>query len=106
MPIYEYRCTACGRTVEVLQKLSDDPLERCEACDGAMEKVVSRTAFLLKGGGWYASGYHKDGSPAEPSKGSEPSDGSTTKPDTTKTDAPESSGGTKPGGCGPGCACH
>src|SRR5580765_2515250 len=57
MPIYEYRCTACGRTVEALQKLSDAPLTECASCGGALEKLISRTAFQLKGGGWYSEGY-------------------------------------------------
>ena len=61
MPIYEYRCTKCGRTFETIQKMSDAPLETCEACSGPLEKLFSRTSFHLAGGGWYKSGYAKGG---------------------------------------------
>jgi putative FmdB family regulatory protein len=57
MPIYEYRCTACGDEVEVMQKMSDRPLRKCRKCAGKLEKLFSRTSFQLKGGGWYAQGY-------------------------------------------------
>ena len=57
MPIYEYRCQACGKTQEVLQKISDKPLKKCPLCSGALEKLISRSSFQLKGTGWYQSDY-------------------------------------------------
>jgi putative FmdB family regulatory protein len=57
MPLYEYRCLKCEHVVEVLQKLSDRPLRKCELCSGKLEKLISRTSFQLKGGGWFAHGY-------------------------------------------------
>ena len=57
MPIYEYRCRKCGETTEVIQKFSDRPKRKCPSCAGRLEKLVSRTSFMLKGGGWYAEGY-------------------------------------------------
>lgn len=57
MPIYEYRCRKCGEVTEVIQKFSDRPKRKCRSCSGRLEKLVSRTSFLLKGGGWYAEGY-------------------------------------------------
>lgn len=54
MPIYEYQCAKCGHQVEVLQKLSDEPLRRCTACgEDALTKLISETSFQLKGSGWY-----------------------------------------------------
>ena len=61
MPIYEYRCLKCGSEIEVLQKFSDPPLRRCKECRGKLEKLISRTSFQLKGGGWYAQGYGASG---------------------------------------------
>jgi putative FmdB family regulatory protein len=61
MPIYEYRCRACGDEFEIIQKISEGPLRRCGKCGGSLEKLLSRTAFLLKGGGWYADGYGGSG---------------------------------------------
>jgi putative FmdB family regulatory protein len=57
MPLYEYACDRCGKTLEVLQKYSDDPLTVHEDCGGALEKLISRSAFKLKGSGWYATDY-------------------------------------------------
>jgi len=57
MPLYEYRCTKCGHHIEVLQKFSDRPKRRCRECAGKLEKLISRTSFQLKGGGWYDQGY-------------------------------------------------
>lgn len=57
MPIYEYRCTSCHHTVEVIQKFSDAPLLICPQCSGKLEKLVSRGSFQLKGGGWFTSAY-------------------------------------------------
>lgn len=56
MPIYEYQCQApkCGRTFEVMQKMSDDPIDTCPACQGKnVKKLMSATSFVLKGSGWY-----------------------------------------------------
>lgn len=65
MPIYRYRCPACGQIDEVFAKISDPPPAACSVCGGApMEKAVSRTSFALKGGGWYAEGYESGGKKA------------------------------------------
>ncbi len=57
MPIYEYVCQQCGQHTETIQKVSDPPLAECDSCNGKLEKVMSRTSFQLKGGGWYKDGY-------------------------------------------------
>jgi putative FmdB family regulatory protein len=57
MPIYTYRCRACGAVEEHIQKVNDRPKQRCAACSGRLDKQISVAAFHLKGGGWYADGY-------------------------------------------------
>ncbi len=57
MPLYEYRCLKCGDVTEVLQKLSEGPRRKCKLCSGKLEKLISRTSFQLKGGGWFEHGY-------------------------------------------------
>ena len=57
MPIYEYRCDACGHTVEVFQKFSDAPLESCEVCGGHVSKVLHPVAIHFKGSGFYTTDY-------------------------------------------------
>jgi putative FmdB family regulatory protein len=58
MPIYEYSCGACGADFEVMQKLSDRPIRKCEKCGKLKAKRhISQTTFLLKGTGWYTTDY-------------------------------------------------
>ncbi len=104
MPIYEYRCTSCGKVLEVIQKFDDKPLKKCTECSGALEKLISRSAFQLKGGGWYSEGY---GGGSGKSGSSSPSTDSAPKSD--KPGGTKSDGGVKAaaGGCGSGaCGCH
>lgn len=61
MPIYEYACTACGHTLEKIQKMSDAPLTDCPECGkSTLQKQVSAAAFRLKGGGWYETDFKSD----------------------------------------------
>ena len=72
MPIYAYRCAACGHAKDVLQKLSDAQLTICPACGAeTFTKQVTSAGFQLKGSGWYATDFK--GGPATPAA---PSDAS------------------------------
>lgn len=58
MPIYEYECDKCGHEFEREQRMSDPPVKTCPKCKGRrVTKLISRSSFVLKGGGWYADGY-------------------------------------------------
>ena len=57
MPIYEYKCSKCGKVFEIIQKVSDEPLRRCKSCNGKVERLISNTSFQLKGSGWYLTDY-------------------------------------------------
>jgi len=58
MPIYEYRCTACGFQKEFLQKVSDPPPRTCPECGKeTLGKMVTAAGFQLKGSGWYATDF-------------------------------------------------
>jgi putative FmdB family regulatory protein len=61
MPIYEYKCGLCGHEFEVEQKLSVKGLLKCPRCGNIsfLQKQISKTNFILKGGGWAANGYEK-----------------------------------------------
>jgi len=58
MPLYEYVCGACGHEFEVLQKVNDRPIRKCERC-GSLKarRAISHTNFVLKGSGWYVTDY-------------------------------------------------
>jgi len=61
MPIYEYVCTECEHALEALQKMSDDPLQKCPACGKpALKKLVSAAGFRLSGSGWYETDFKSD----------------------------------------------
>ena len=71
MPIYEYRCPDCGHEFEVMQRMSEDPIKVCPKCSASnVGKLISRTSFVLKGGGWYKDHYGlKPGGGASPDSG-------------------------------------
>jgi putative FmdB family regulatory protein len=80
MPIYEYRCGACGREHEVLQKVSEPPLTECPACGKpALQKLLTAAGFQLKGSGWYATDFKAGAKKSEDKKADAKAD--------TKTDA-------------------
>lgn len=56
MPVYEYSCTSCGKAFEYEHRMSERRTV-CEACGGELERLISRTSFAFKGGGWYKDLY-------------------------------------------------
>jgi putative FmdB family regulatory protein len=91
MPLYEYRCEACGQPEEKLESLSAPEVHACASCGApeGMRRQVSVAAFTLAGGGWYK------GAASEPPTASAPST-----PSTPKVEAPKSGHGCAAGGCG------
>lgn len=80
MPVYEYQCAACNHEFEREQRISEDPLKKCPNCGKLrVKRLISRTSFVLKGGGWYSDLY---GSAKPSSEG---------KPESTKDAAPAAS---------------
>lgn len=93
MPIYEYACSQCGETQDVMQKVSDPAPEKCEHCGatGTLARQVSRTSFVLKGGGWYSDLY---GSSKKSGESSPKSTSSSSSSGGGKTESSSSSSGT------------
>jgi putative FmdB family regulatory protein len=56
MPIYEYRCEH-GHTFEVMQRMSDEPVEICETCEAPVSRVFHPVAVHFKGSGFYNTDY-------------------------------------------------
>lgn len=127
MPIYEYECPKCG-VFEAIQKASDKPLKcrpDCDdkACPRKAERLISQSAFHLKGGGWYKTDYASGSSGSSGKKKSPASDTKSAGSDSGSSGS-DSAGGDKngsssaggdgqkkslayvKGSCGSGCGCH
>lgn len=114
MPIYAYRCDACGHAKDVLQKMSDPALTICPSCGaGEFRKQLTAAGFQLKGSGWYVTDF-KGGAgaakaaaadtPAAAPTASDAPAGDAAKP--AASAAGDSGGSASAGGCGTSCACH
>jgi len=90
MPIYAYRCEACGFAKDILQKVSDAPLVECVSCGKpAFKKQLTAAGFQLKGSGWYATDF-RNGSASKPAAETAKPDGGAA-PSGSTADAPASS---------------
>lgn len=98
MPIYAYKCDACGHAKDVLQKVSDAPLTVCPACGAeSFHKQLTAAGFQLKGSGWYATDFK--GSAGGTAAGASGAAAAESKPAETASAAPATP-------CGGSCACH
>ena len=115
MPIYAYRCDACGHAKDVLQKMSDAPLTDCPACGApAFKKQLTAAGFQLKGSGWYVtdfrggSGGASAAAPATSTAAKADAAAPAAAAPASSSDSASSSASTPAasGGCGTSCACH
>jgi len=72
MPIYDYKCKKCGYKFEKTQKITESPIRRCPRCHGPVSRLLSPTAFILKGSGWYATDYARKGKEKKTEKEEKP----------------------------------
>jgi putative FmdB family regulatory protein len=105
MPTYEYACEKCGHEFERQQRITDDPVKTCPVCKAKkVRRLISRTAFVLKGGGWYSDLYSSakpgadgdakaDGDSSTPAAASASDAKSSEAKPETKDTTPKSSGG-------------
>ena len=95
MPIYEYRCEQ-GHTFEVMQRMSDDPVQTCETCEAPVARVFHPVAVHFKGSGFYNTDYGtrkraRETSESKKSESSSSSDGSSSSSSSTSSDSNKSS---------------
>jgi putative FmdB family regulatory protein len=91
VPLYEYDCRACGKSFEILQKVDDPSPAACQLCAGGpVEKRMSRTGFILKGGGWYVTDFRGGGSKP---KGADSDAGGSSSPETKPAASPSDASG-------------
>ncbi|MCR5883489.1 zinc ribbon domain-containing protein [Rhizobacter sp. J219] len=100
MPIYAYRCEACGHAKDVLQKISDPVLTTCPSCGAsAFKKQVTAAGFQLKGSGWYVTDFRggNNGAAAAPAASADaPSTSDAPKSDAAPAPAPAPAASTSP----------
>ena len=88
MPIYEYECQKCKKVFEYTQSIKEPKKETCEECGGSLDRLISPSGFVLKGGGWYKDLYSSSKKPDSGSKtetkSEAKSESSTTKSETKK----------------------
>jgi putative FmdB family regulatory protein len=104
MPIYAYKCSACGFAKDVLQKISDPVLTDCPECgEASFAKQLTAAGFQLKGSGWYATDFKGgSGGAAAAAPAAVATETGASAPAAVKADTPAASSG----GCSTGCACH
>jgi putative FmdB family regulatory protein len=111
MPIYAYKCDACGHAKDVLQKIADAPLTDCPACGAPkFSKQLTAPGFQLKGTGWYATDFKggggATGAAASTATASDAAAPSSAESAGGTTGASESASAAPATGCAPSCACH
>ena len=87
MPIYEYKCTKCGKEFEVLQRSYDVDEAPCEYCGAPGKRFMSNTSFVLKGTGWYVTDYKANGGCSASGGGAGGNDGNGKASDAPASDA-------------------
>ena len=105
MPTYEYECSK-GHRFEFEQSMSDPALKRCRVCRSKVQRLISASSFILKGGGWYSDGYASAKSGSSSSSGDSKSESKTestpakseAKPESKPEAKPESKPASKPSG--------
>ena len=91
MPIYEYECSKCGKTIEVIQKFSDKPLKKHAGCGGNLTKLISASGFQFKGTGWYVTDYARKGTGAGSSSSESESESKSKNKETSSNEKKEGS---------------
>jgi putative FmdB family regulatory protein len=106
MPIYAYRCSACGHAKDVLQKLSDAPLTTCPSCGAeAFGKQVTAAGFQLKGSGWYVTDFRGGGGGGAAAPAAPAAEPAKTESGGGGGEAPSATSASSTS-CGGSCACH
>ena len=109
MPIYAYKCDACGHAKDVLQKMSDAALTDCPACGAPkFNKQLTAPGFQLKGTGWYATDFKGGGATGAAASTAAAADAAPASADSASTGAASAVAAdtASAGSCAPSCACH
>lgn len=107
MPIYAYKCNACGFAQDVLQKMSDPVLTACPTCGkSSFVKQLTAAGFQLKGSGWYATDFKGGSGAASAAASTATATPATTDAAASAPPAAKAEAAPAAAACGGGCACH
>ena len=89
MPLYDYACTQCGRTIEVRHGFNEVHKDPCTVCGAPVRRVFNAAPVLFKGSGFYVTDSRRSsgGGKSEKSEKSENAD----KPEKAEKPAGEAS---------------
>ncbi|MGA8754440.1 FmdB family zinc ribbon protein [Candidatus Deferrimicrobium sp.] len=106
MPIHEYKCRKCEAVVERIEGMHDRQMRKCPSCGGKVDQMISHSAFVLKGTGWYATDYgtrnHDNGNGKAKGKGKGNGKGEPKAKESAEASCPAASGTGAPAACA-GC---
>ena len=106
MPIHEYKCRKCEAVVERIEGMHDRQMRKCPSCGGKVDQMISHSAFVLKGTGWYATDYgtrnHDNGNGKGKGKGNGNGKGEPKAKESAEASCPAASGTGAPAACA-GC---
>lgn len=91
MPLYEYKCTKCGRRTEKIESISGPHLKKCPHCGAKVESLISAPAIQFKGSGWYVTDYAGKKSASSDGGGSKDEKSASDKTDATSKDSTKES---------------
>jgi putative FmdB family regulatory protein len=55
LPLYEYRCSACGQTVDIQHGFKETVSDPCGKCGGTLTRVFNPAGIVFKGSGFYVT---------------------------------------------------
>jgi putative FmdB family regulatory protein len=97
MPIYEYCCQDCQHIFEEWQKDYTERDRSCPICGARAKRMISSTAFILKGSGWYQTDYARASSNTQSSGngngGKQEGEGGSESTSESKSDSSSDGGG-------------
>lgn len=88
MPIYEYRCSACGNQYEKREGFDAPSRQRCPKCRKTANRVIQAAPIVFKGSGFYVTD-SRGSSPTSASTSESSSDSGTSSSDSSDTSDPE-----------------
>ena len=92
MPLYDYKCRACGKTFEIRHGFNERHETPCQACGSALARVYNPAPIVFKGSGFYVTDSRKGSASngaAKPENAKPEPSSAKPDPDGAKSEAPK-----------------